>query len=628
MDIQIDPISEVKKSLRLSSYAKEFTKKMTRKRPGEFRTACFIHNGDNPNSLSINDNLGTFHCFACGDSGDIFDMWMRMNGKTRDDFRESLEYFAGIAGVALPKNDRVISKGRLYEVQEVVARECMDFLLYSRDEDARIARDYLLKERGMTKSMIKRWRLGFMPEGDYATEFLNEITTDTWGLQESGLLYGKGRKAKTPFRGRIMFPIIDVEQRVVGFAGRVVPDIECYNEKSKYINSPETSVYHKSQVLYGEHLMGERPRRATKPDMDTVVTIEGQLDAIAVNELLEEGSVALAACGTAISVGHLPQLRRAKRIVELFDGDEAGFKAAIRTFWMLNHLPDTQISATLLSEGSDPWDMFQQSPDELIQAVDDSLPYMYAVITSKWHLVGESKMEMTDWIREQYSSLTSLRLQDQMITHASKTMGMSKSALRGELSLPTMINEYRRRDDDGGADDEALANENRKLVSLQTSSMASMLLSLPYDEMTGILSVLEPWNSRVESALSNWTTIINPDDMDVYKRLIFGVDAHVNRSIEAEVAAMQPRDDAEPQNVRTILRGMIQQMMTGINGIISQGYDLGVLSEHVVTLRNILVKELHCQVPAQPYILSFLLDCAMDIERVSEKAERDAYAAS
>ena len=618
---QVDHVALIKKALPISLVAKHYTKKLTRKSDGVWRSNCFLHGGENESSLSIDDNQGWFNCFACGEGGDIFTLWMKMNDV---EFTSALESLAIMAHIELPKSKKTISKSRLYEVQDIVADECMDFLLNSEDEDAVTAYDYLMA-RGMTKKMIKQWRIGLMPEGDYSMEFIREIATDYWALEESGLVNGQGKRARTSFRGRLMMPIIDIENRVVGFSARVIPGIECYNENAKYLNTHETSVYHKSEVLYGEHLLGKRDRSVKGPDFDTIVTIEGQFDAIAANAVLPEGTVALAACGTALTTGHLPQLRRAKRIVELFDGDDAGHKAAIRTFWMLNYLPDSQIQATLLEDGMDPWDMFTDNPDALLDCIDSSLPYLFSVTKAKWSLVGESKTEMTNWIREQYTSLTSLRFKDHLLTNGAKIMGMSKSALKGELSLPIMLNDHR---SESVEDQEALAKENQKLVSLQTSSVASMLLGLPYEDMVGALSVLEPWNDRVENALSNWATIINPDDLMVYKRLIFGMDAKVPREIEREVAGLQPKDGAEPQNVSTILEGMIQQMLTAINGMINRRYELGVLGDHIQALRNILVKRLHFKIPAQPYVLSFLLDCAMDIERVSERAERDAYQAS
>ncbi len=271
-------------------------------------------------SFTVSDERGLFHCFGCGAGGTVFTFLMRAD---RIEFPEAVEILARRAGVTLPQRTERGPGGEqrdeLVELNETAQRCFREALQSAKGVEAR---QYLAK-RGLTPATIDRYGLGFCPQnGSGLARVLAGKAPKLQKAVEVGLL---GRRADggvyDRFWGRVTFPIRHGSGPILGFGGRTLG-----NEHPKYLNSPESTLFHKGQILYGLF-----EARATIRDAERVVIVEGYLDALA---LVEAGiGYAVASLGTALSAVQLRLARRfAPEVVVFFDGDRAGQEAAVRSF--------------------------------------------------------------------------------------------------------------------------------------------------------------------------------------------------------------------------------------------------------------------------------------------------------
>ncbi|MEN3976227.1 DNA primase [Emcibacter sp. SYSU 3D8] len=306
---------------------------------------CPFHNEKTP-SFTVNDEKGFYHCFGCGAHGNVIDFVMNTEGLG---FPEAVERLAGEAGMALPvwsEGDRAQDDRRKsqHEVMEIAAAWYQSQLAAG---IGRGARDYL-QQRGLTAETIKTFRLGFAPEA--RTTFKDAMLArkiDEQLLVDTGMLIRPedGGASFDRFRDRVMFPITDPQARIVGFGGRALGDAP-----AKYLNSPETALFHKGKLLYNHALARPAARSA-----DRVVVAEGYMDVIALAQAgLKE---AVAPLGTAVTEDQLALLwRMAAEPIFCFDGDSAGLRAAERA--LLKALPLLKAGQSLrfatLPKGEDP----------------------------------------------------------------------------------------------------------------------------------------------------------------------------------------------------------------------------------------------------------------------------------
>ena len=293
--------------------------KLTRK-GREHLGLCPFHKEKTP-SFTVNEEKGFYHCFGCGEHGSVFDFVMQTEGLS---FPEAVEKLAGEAGMEIPQDspeerERQKQRQTLYDVTEKTARFFQSQLYHP---NGKHALDYL-KGRGLGDNTIKHFRLGFAPDGrNGLKEFLSRDGIDEGRMIAAGLIIqpdDQGRDSYDRFRGRVMFPITDTRDRVIAFGGRVLGDGE-----PKYLNSSETSLFHKGRVLYGQKMASGPARKA-----GVIIVTEGYTDVIALHQAGFENAVA--PLGTALTED---QIRILWKIVPepvlCFDGDAAGQKAAAR----------------------------------------------------------------------------------------------------------------------------------------------------------------------------------------------------------------------------------------------------------------------------------------------------------
>ena len=301
---------------------------------------CPFHSEKTP-SFTVNDDRGLFHCFGCGAGGTVFTFLMRAD---RIEFPEAVEILAQRAGVTLPQRSEAAPGGDqrdgLVELNDT-AQRCFREALQSASGGA--ARQYL-ERRGLRAVTIEGYGIGFCPRngsglvralGGNAQRIQKAVDLGLLGRRADGRVYDR-------FWGRVTFPIRHGRGHILGFGGRTLG-----TEHPKYLNSPESSLFHKGQVLYGLF-----EARAAIREAERVVIVEGYLDALA---LVEAGiGYAVASLGTALSVTQLRLARRfAPEVVVFFDGDRAGQEAAVRSFALCAEAGVWGLGA-FLPEGFDP----------------------------------------------------------------------------------------------------------------------------------------------------------------------------------------------------------------------------------------------------------------------------------
>ena len=334
------------------------------KKGREYSGLCPFHNEKSP-SFTVNDEKGFFHCFGCGAHGDVIGYVMQSQNLG---FLEAVEALAGEAGLEVPRatpqeRERVFKQKTLVEVMEAAA----GFFQAQLESQAGAAARAYLDQRGLDRAAIERFRLGYAPgfsggQGLLKQFLLREFPEEM--LIEAGLVKkpDDGRDSFDYFRDRVMFPILDRAGRVIAFGGRVMGD-----GKPKYLNSPDTPLFHKGRVLYGLSWA-----RAGVGKGAPLVVTEGYMDVIALHRAGFEGAVA--PLGTALTEEQLEELWKLTPEPTLcFDGDAAGQRAASRG--LDRALPLLKAGRSLkfavLPTGEDPDSLIGRQGNLAMQAVLD-----------------------------------------------------------------------------------------------------------------------------------------------------------------------------------------------------------------------------------------------------------------
>ncbi len=357
-----DDIERVRAATDLAELASEVTKVQRRGR--STMAICPFHQEKTP-SLSLDPARGLYHCFGCGKGGDLF-RWVQDTQNV--DFTEALELLARRAGITLHVEPGAAKRrGERESLIDAVGRAVAFYQERLRSgDDAGHARAYV-RGRGYDAGTVERFSMGYSPAGwDELVGHLRDGGVPEKVMVGAGLAIRSSRgRLVDRFRGRLMFPIFDLRGDPVGFGARLLE-----GDGAKYLNSPETPLYHKSRLLYGLNWAKGDIVRAGH-----AVVVEGYTDVIGIAEA--GSAVAVATCGTALGVEHLDLLRRfSEKVVLAFDADAAGAGASLRGFE--HSVPgDLDLRVARLPEGRDPADLVAAGEVELLaKAIDESDPLL------------------------------------------------------------------------------------------------------------------------------------------------------------------------------------------------------------------------------------------------------------
>ncbi|HGO5856165.1 TPA: DNA primase [Mannheimia haemolytica] len=321
----------------------------------DYQACCPFHHEKTP-SFSVSQSKQFYHCFGCGVHGNVITFLMDYD---KLEFPEAIEELAAMHGLEVPRENVIQRDGKpqanfktkrnLYELMEAVAK------FYQQNLSHQIEPQSYLQQRGLSEEIIERFEIGFAPNAfDAALRTFGQSQEDIQKLLDTGVLTkNDSGRIYDKFRNRVMFPIRDKRGRVIAFGGRVLPNDE---QGAKYMNSPETVIYHKGSELYGLYQalkVNETP--------DYLFVVEGYMDVVALAQFGVDNAVA--SLGTATTGEQIQQMFRCtEQIVCCYDGDRAGRDAAWRALEnALPYLQDgRQLKFIFLPDGEDP-DTFVRS---------------------------------------------------------------------------------------------------------------------------------------------------------------------------------------------------------------------------------------------------------------------------
>ncbi|MSU54965.1 MAG: DNA primase [Candidatus Taylorbacteria bacterium] len=427
-------VEQIKERLSITEVLGSYVK--LEKAGSNYKARCPFHNEKTP-SFFVSPARGSYYCFGCSSKGDIFSFVEQFEGL---DFVGALKVLAQRAGVELTRENPKVrnEKERLYLVLEAAT----DFFEKKLEVDEE-SKAYLLK-RGVKNESIKNWRLGFAP--DSWRSLYEELIKQRFSAEE---MQGAGlvRKSETSsgfydmFRGRIMFPIFDSSDRVIGFSGRILPRLDD-GKMGKYVNSPETILFNKSRVLYGLNKAKLDVRKR-----DYSIMVEGQMDLVMSHQAGFTNTVAVS--GTALSndtmvdgsVTNLGLVQRlSNNIILAFDSDEAGFKASGRNAKIALSL-GMDVKVAKMPKGDDPADIILRDSEEwknIIKnskhVIDFTLETLLEKNLESRKLGKEVELQILPYIAVLKSAID----QSHFIVKISKAAGIKEEALWSELKKISM----------------------------------------------------------------------------------------------------------------------------------------------------------------------------------------------
>lgn len=406
------------------------------KRSGtNFKAVCPFH-AEKSASLMVSPAKQIWHCFGCGEGGDIFGFVMRMENV---EFRDALKILADRAGVQLPEQSGYHKqvedvKGELLRINAFAAQFYAEHLKAPHAEQARM----YLESRGLSQKIIEQWRIGFAPNEFHALEeaLVKKGVSKQRMIQAGVSVQGERGNQYDRFRNRITFPIYNYVGDVVGFTARVLPGDD---GGAKYINSPETPVYNKSAVLFGLYFAKNDIRKS-----DNVIVVEGQMDCI--SPAAKGYTNIVATSGTALTEHHLRAIGKlTKNIKFCFDADSAGQSASFRA-GMLALSMGFAVKVVILPSGKDPDELVRKDPSAWNTALRNSQWFIDFYIDKGLQQFSPNSVEQKKYITT--TILPMIRMlqdsveRDHYQRRIVERFGISENALRSEIgssvaSVPT-----------------------------------------------------------------------------------------------------------------------------------------------------------------------------------------------
>jgi len=437
----MDPKEEIKSRVDIAELVGEYLP-LKPAGPSRFRALCPFHSEKTP-SFHVSADKQIWHCFGCGEGGDCFAFVMKMEGM---DFPEALMHLGKRAGVEVTRYSATETneKRRLIDANELAAKYFRKVLTDS--EAGASARDYLGR-RGISESLAETFGIGFAPDAwDSLTSFLNKRGFQSLEQEKAGLIQRRkdGSGVYDRFRNRVMIPLCDAHGNVIGFTGRAMPAFsagrpDAQDDGPKYMNSPETEIYHKGRTLYGLHLAKQAIKREGR-----VVIVEGNLDVVASHKAGVENVVG--SSGTALTDDQLALLKRfTTTVVFSFDADAAGFKAAQRGIALARHGGfDVRVAVLPADAGKDPDDAVQKDPELWRAACAKTVPimqyYIDRAVSGRDLSNVDDKRAVASLLMPELSQIADVIEREHWLQTVSDLLRTDMDALRGAMQGQTSKN--------------------------------------------------------------------------------------------------------------------------------------------------------------------------------------------
>ena len=385
---------------------------------------CPFHNEKTP-SFVVYPDTQSFYCFGCGAAGDVINFVRKYNNLG---YVESVKQLAARAGMPLPEEDDRESRARqrLLEINRCAARYFYENL-NAQTPEAALARKYWKEKRGLSDAAIRRFGLGYAPnEGFGLVNYLKRRGFQDDELEHSGLIRRSERgNLYTIFRHRVMVPIIDVRGAIIAFGGRVLDD-----SKPKYINSPETMVYHKSHTLFALNI-------AKKSKSKRYILCEGYMDVISMHQAGID--TAVCACGTALTPDQIKLISQyADEVILSYDSDEAGQKATLRSLELFRNSP-VRVGVLQIPGAKDPDEYIKKYGADrfkaLLDGVGNALDFRLGRLRSQYDLKQDAqRLEYVKEAVEMLAERSNPTEQEVYAGRLAEETNISKTAIMAQLA--------------------------------------------------------------------------------------------------------------------------------------------------------------------------------------------------
>ncbi len=526
-------------------------------RKGRFYVAlCPWHDDARP-SLQVNPGRQTWKCWPCDVGGDVFSFVMR---RENIDFSGALKMLAERAGIEITSSSAPKAKpgspddkATLYKAIAWAEQQFHKYLLES--HDAAAARQYL-QSRSITDESIRRYSIGYAPnEWQWLLDRAKTTPFSPSVLEAVGLaIRNERQRVYDRFRGRIMFPIRDPQQRPIALGGRILPEL-ADERAAKYINSPETRLYTKSEQLYGLDVVRDQVAKQRH-----VLVMEGYTDVVIARQAGIDNVVAV--CGTALGPRHIRLLKRyADRVTLVLDGDDAGQKRAAEVLELFI-ASQVELRIVTLAQGLDPCDCILQNGAEafntLVEQAPDALDHHVKRVTSGIDLVNDTHRAtqalqqilhtLSRAPRLQDDTTTVLRLRDQQtLSRLSRMFHVDELTLRQQLTnLRLKSKPHWDAKSDGTSPDVA------KPLDSWEHELFALLLRHP-DALAAVLENLHPADLRTASARALFQVY---QDLEAsgfvadYQRLMDAIEDATLKNILVELVEANERMEADDSELQ------------------------------------------------------------------------------
>ncbi|MBU0769583.1 MAG: DNA primase, partial [Proteobacteria bacterium] len=388
---------------------------------------CPFHSEKTP-SFTVSPQKQIFYCFGCAAGGNVFSFIMKRDGIS---FPEAARILSKQYGINVPVQTMSKDQKRVRSEREnllAINRQAMDFYhnnLFSAPSGKQAM--LYLKKRGISQETMEIFRLGYASEGwNNINNFFQKKKIPLDIVEKAGLIVKRENKDGfyDRFRNRIIFPIFNVNMHVIGFGGRVLTD-----DLPKYLNSPETPIYNKSSSLYGLHRARQKCR-----EIETVYIVEGYFDLLALHQNGIQNSVAT--LGTSITTDHVHILRNVigkdGHVVLVFDSDDAGMKAALRSLGIFMNA-EVDANIMLLPSGHDPdsylFEFGYESFYDIAKSAKSLISFLIDTLIEKYGLTVEGKIRVISEMRETLASIDDSVARSLYIKDLAERVGIEETAV-------------------------------------------------------------------------------------------------------------------------------------------------------------------------------------------------------